>query len=151
MISSLANKRLTGERYFDPETGYMVTDSAVIDGVLYLFNEDGSVKNGFVDYKGGKVYCADGEVLSGWQEIDGDTYYFDPANNYCAVTDEITIDDIVYAFNSDGVFQHEGSHIDADNDGDCDLCRDGILDIIVRILNYFTRILDILSEIMSAF
>ena len=142
---------LVGKRYFDPETGYMVTDQAEIDGVLYLFNEDGTVKNGFIELDGGKVYCDNGAVLTGWQEIDGEKYYFDPANSNYAVTDEITIDGVVYAFNSDGEFQHEGSHLDADGDGDCDLCKDGLLDIFVRILNYFTRILNILSEILSAF
>ena len=41
MISSLANKRLTGERYFDPETGYMATGEVEIDGEIYAFDDEG--------------------------------------------------------------------------------------------------------------
>ena len=81
LIPELQNARLTGRRYFDPVTRYMVTDFAVIDGVSYYFNEDGSLKNGLEETEDGTVYLIDGVRQTGWVEINGRNYFFDPENN----------------------------------------------------------------------
>ena len=139
---------LIGRRYFDPATGNMVTDSAIIDGKTYLFNEDGTTKDGFVNVEGGKVYCLQGEVLSGWQQINGCRYYFNPNNSNLMVSGVNIIDDTTYCFDTNGIFLHEDDHVDENGDGVCDLCyatnasrMEQITQIVVQIVSVFIDIL----------
>ena len=55
----------------------------------YLFDENGTMKTGWAEWKGEKYYLNPvsdgwmGRMLTGWQEIDGKRYYFEtvPGNN----------------------------------------------------------------------
>ena len=69
LIPELENKRLTGERYFDPETGYMATGETEIDGKVYAFDDDGALlhEGAHVDENGDGVcdLCDDNDSDSG--------------------------------------------------------------------------------------
>ncbi len=68
-----------GLYYFLSTTGYMVTDSTYkLGGYMREFNEDHTVKplNGLQDYYGTYYYYVNGVKQTGWQTIDGVTYYF---------------------------------------------------------------------------
>ena len=147
-----SSKTLKGTFYFDPETGYMVTDAEIeIDGKTYLFGSDGRGLNGLVDADGGKVLCVDGEVMSGWQTVDGDRYYCDPGNDNLVATGQVTIDGELYTFNSEGVLMHEGDHVDADGDGDCDICDRNLGDMLAAFIDIITRIFEMLTALLNAF
>ena len=61
------------------------------------------VKNGFITSKNGDVYYyKKNKKLSGWQEIDGKTYYFDKSQNKKMVTGWQTILFKKYYFKSNG-------------------------------------------------
>lgn len=59
---------------------------------------------GKLTQKGGSIYCVDGgKYLTGWQDINGERYYFRKTGE--AVTKSATIGGIRYKFSSDGVCQ----------------------------------------------
>ncbi|MCQ2533804.1 MAG: DUF4214 domain-containing protein [Clostridia bacterium] len=119
--------------YFDPETGVPAIGLSEIDGTTYLFYVPFLAKgnrmsvtdfiNGgsyFVDEKGivqtsgwqtdvwGNKYYVDSstyKLVTGWQEIDGNKYYF----NYRSEmeTGVEGIDSKYYLFNDDGILQTE--------------------------------------------
>ena len=64
--------------------------------------EDNS--NGAITSESDGVYCNDpeGSKLTGWQRIDGQKYYFDPANGGKAATGWTWIDGLKYYFDKDG-------------------------------------------------
>ena len=80
---------------------------AMIDGYYYDFGENG-INEGQTKYTGrvsvdGKIcYSSFGILVSGWQVIDGDNYYFNKTD-YSMVTGKYTIDKMEYTFNDDGV------------------------------------------------
>ncbi|MBP5453387.1 MAG: endonuclease [Lachnospiraceae bacterium] len=111
------------------EEGVLKTGIVTIDGNEYLFEEDGTLstakeyvvecevgklvytlKNGVVTGKNGfeKVssdpatykYYVNSEFVTGWQEIDGATYYF--KNDGSMATSDITIGGIRYKIGADG-------------------------------------------------
>lgn len=87
-------------RYFDPETGAMVTNQwhNEYEAVWYYFG-------------------ADGTAVSGWQSIGGDKYYFYPENHDMAYG-RVQIDGKNYFLNTpganaDGRMQHSGWFYDS--------------------------------------
>lgn len=79
---SWSNQRVKGRYYFDPSNScYRATDQATISGVTYYFNEDGTLRNGVEETDEGTVLLKDGLRQTGWHEIDGTIFYFDPENN----------------------------------------------------------------------
>lgn len=87
-------------RYFDPETGAMVTNQwhNEYEAVWYYFG-------------------ADGIAVSGWQSIGGDKYYFYPENHDMAYG-RVQIDGKNYFLNTpganaDGRMQHSGWFYDS--------------------------------------
>ncbi|MBR5515129.1 MAG: phosphodiester glycosidase family protein, partial [Clostridia bacterium] len=94
--------------------GYAYYDNGVraygivnIDGYYYDFGENG-VNNGQTKYTGlvevnGKTcYSSFGQLVSGWQVINGDNYYFNKSD-YSMVTGKYTVDKLEYTFNENGV------------------------------------------------
>ena len=74
--------------------------------VLYVKNDDGSYREAVYEdyYKGTKLYlrkAATNFKYTGWQTIDGKTYFFTKDGNY--VTGEQVIQGAKYSFGSDGV------------------------------------------------
>ena len=94
-------KMLTGRSTITIYTGQKITYDFAEDGHLldYVFVEE---------TEGTRCYWAQ-IPQTGWQTIDGATYYFDPETALMQ-TGEVTIDGQLYTFGSDGVFKHEGSH-----------------------------------------
>ena len=119
--------------YFDPETGMPVYGLSEIDGTLYFFggsilatgyrqsvrdyenscfyfvDEKGIVQtSGWqTDYDGYKFYVDSStyKLVTGWQEIDGNKYYF---NERCKMETGVRkIDSNYYLFNNDGILQTE--------------------------------------------
>lgn len=78
-------QEINGERYyFAKENGIMVTGNYEISGYIHTFAEDGrytpytGLKN---DVYGTKYYVND-IYQKGWQEIDGEKYYFSRVDGY---------------------------------------------------------------------
>ena len=78
-----------GIRYYaDPESGYLVTGEAMIDGAWRYFDSSGAMQTGFVllDKPSAQAsqkwvyYDLDGAMLYGEQLINGSWYYLDPVN-----------------------------------------------------------------------
>ncbi|EIF6296494.1 cell wall-binding protein [Clostridium perfringens] len=104
--------------YFDTYSGRAKGSTRIYDSnhekyKVYLFNEDGALitEPGIHTYHedwGGerKIYVNNrGEVQSGWQTIDGKTYYFDESNGMVTWVHEINENDKnkSYLFDKDGV------------------------------------------------
>ncbi|MCM1486446.1 MAG: metallophosphoesterase, partial [Faecalibacterium sp.] len=106
-----------GDLYYfsTAENGYMRTGSTTIrirtgQKLEYTFSRDGKLTRGaFLSNEDGTLYYWGSEAVGGWQEIDGEKYYFNPSTGFMA-TDNTEINGKVYAFSSDGIFKHEGAH-----------------------------------------
>ena len=93
--------------YFDPDTGVMADGSSPIDGKIYIFEQ--TVRNGMTVYRclgvqsgffaesRGVLYYQNGAYVTGWQEISGETFYFDPATGLMA-NGSAAIDGKMYDF-----------------------------------------------------
>lgn len=99
--TSSPGKMFTGTKTIVLYTGQEIT---------YVFASDGRLLQGsFYEYPEGTVYYWGPNLLRGWNEINGKTYYFDLKTGYM-YTDSAVIDGEIFAFNSDGTFAHNGSH-----------------------------------------
>lgn len=154
-------REIDGEWYFftssEATYGRMYVGSVTINlatgqKVKYTFDKNGHLQgtSWYTYPDGNKVLYYGPKTLTGWQEVDGVKYYFDPATGYMA-TGDIEIDGVMYSFLDDGTFTHDGDHVDADNDGKCDTCESvrkkssgSFIDLIVsffkRIINWFKKI-----------
>ena len=101
--------------YFSRANGEMRTGETTItyrtnQKLDVIFSEDGKlVRGGFFTNDDGTIYYWGPEPVTGWQEIEGQKYYFSPVDFYMA-TDNTEIDGKMYAFDMNGVLQHEGEH-----------------------------------------
>ena len=70
--------------YFNPETEAAVSGNFTIDYVTYLFEETGRLTSGvwITNSKGTKYSYGPAQYYTGWEVIDGKTYYFDKAYRY---------------------------------------------------------------------
>ncbi|MBE6687576.1 MAG: hypothetical protein E7591_10185 [Ruminococcaceae bacterium] len=78
-----------------------------VEGYYYDFGEtginEGQTKyTGIVIVDGKKCYSSFGALVSGWQVIDGNNYYFNK-NDYSMVTGKYTVDKLEYVFDENGV------------------------------------------------
>ncbi|MCQ2533802.1 MAG: DUF4214 domain-containing protein [Clostridia bacterium] len=118
--------------YFDPDTGLACDGLTEIDDEFYYFINFNLAtgKNFSTVFYTGKDHCffvdeqgivqtsgwqmddwhnkyyvdsSTHETVTGWQDIDGNTYYFDEFG--CMRTGDIKIDSTYYFFNSDGILQ----------------------------------------------
>ena len=67
--------------YIDPATGKSVRWEQKIGGSWYYFDGHSQMHTGLLTWKADglkSVYGSDGERLTGWQEVKGETYYIDP-------------------------------------------------------------------------
>ena len=66
-----------GFYYFDYETGKMLTGSKKIDGIDYVFNNDGTLKGGWHIINGNTYYLqSNGYYLTGWHIVMGEKCFF---------------------------------------------------------------------------
>ena len=100
--ASHPGKMLTGKTTIVIYTGQRIT---------YSFDKkDGHLLDyvWVTDDSGTRYYWGQNPV-TGWMEINGKQYYFDPATAVM-VTDQAEIDGVTYAFFSNGQLAHEGAH-----------------------------------------
>ena len=99
-------ERLTGlqvidgkKYYFDLDTGYMKLGFVPVDNNVYYFRvSDGAAVPGWKMAYGKKWYQdSEGKVLTGFQVIDGEKYYFSP-ENYQAQVGFVPVNNDVYYF-----------------------------------------------------
>ena len=64
--------------YFDPQSGAMQKGERIINGKTYHFDEETGALLRETSGWSGDSYIVDGEPVTGFQEIDGETYFFDP-------------------------------------------------------------------------
>lgn len=101
--------------YFSRSNGAMRTGRATVtvrtgQKLNFVFSKDGKLQRGaFYETDEGTVYYWGAEMVSGWQEIEGKKYYFNPSTHIMA-DDTTEIDGKLYAFGQDGVLLHEGAH-----------------------------------------
>ncbi len=90
--------------YFDPATARSKRWSQRIDGSWYYFNGSYRMVTGWVTWNADKTksyFSANGKALTGFQKLNGATYYFDPATGRSARWAR-AIDGRLYYFNSAG-------------------------------------------------
>ncbi len=96
-----------GVRYLDPTDGHMVTGLATIDKDTYYFNEQGFVQTGWVELNG-LTYMFNpndnGKLYKGWWNDATGVYYLDPTDAH-RVSGLVPIDGSVYYFNELGQMQ----------------------------------------------
>ncbi len=92
------------QMYFDPQTFEAATGIKNIDGVVYLFDENGIriTANGTPVISGKKYYFEDGMLKSGWLKLADWQMYFDPYTFETAVGITL-IDGKAYMFDENGV------------------------------------------------
>ena len=96
---------IDGSRYyFDPaRDNHSVRWTQKIEGDQYYFNGSGEMQTGWITWngEGTKTYFdpQTGAALSGWQDIDGNRYYFDPAKDNHSVRWTQKIEGGQYYFN----------------------------------------------------
>ena len=110
---------IDGKIYFfstaSGQEGKMLTGRATIriytgQEITYTFASDGHLVEGaFVEEEGGTAYFWGQDRLLGWNELDGNTYFFDYNTGYM-YTGLKEIDGRAYTFSSKGVLLHEGDH-----------------------------------------
>lgn len=101
----------SAETYGRMYVGTVTINLATGQRVRYSFDSNGHLKGtSWYTYDDGhKVLYYGPKTLTGWQTVDGEKYYLDPATGYM-VTGEVEIDGMVYAFDDKGIFKHEGAH-----------------------------------------
>ncbi len=89
------------------------------------------------------------EMLTGWQTVGKDKYYFDLENGAMA-TGEVVIDDEIYCFSNDGVFLHEGAHEwKGDQCKICGLNTDGTITSTNPFIAFFQRIINFFKKLFG--
>ena len=79
-----------------PATGHTYE---LVDGkfVCSVCEDELELGTGIIEMNGEVYYAIAGKLVSGWQTVDGDTYYFNP-DNYAAVNGKFTVKGIEYEF-----------------------------------------------------
>ena len=65
-----------GNLYWFNGNGVMVYGWEFIGGYMYNFGEDGKAKNGWFELNSNKYYLSNYHLVTGFQRINGDTYWF---------------------------------------------------------------------------
>ena len=99
-------KEYKGNTYFFSrvEPNKMRTGTFSIDGSVYHFDADGSMYTGLYEEKGSKYYFDEktGKRVSGFKDIEGNTYFFSRVEPNKMRTGTFSIDGSVYHFDADG-------------------------------------------------
>ncbi|MBR3953235.1 MAG: phosphodiester glycosidase family protein [Oscillospiraceae bacterium] len=116
--------------YFDPVTFKAATGERVIDNHNYLFNEEGALVRGSLEYNGSNYvyYWAGKFAFATWEVIDGNKYYFDAKGH--AATGFYTITGfgntpVSYLFTNEGVLVEENGIYVAE-DGNIYYLQEGV-------------------------
>ena len=119
-----SGKRASGFREIDGKTYFfsrindnpMRTGTFWIDGPYYHFNEDGTMHVGLLKENGNTYYFdGSGKRASGFQEIDGKTYFFSRINDNPMRTGIFSIDGPTYLFYENGEQEKGTKWIDYGN------------------------------------
>ncbi|PQZ39585.1 cell wall-binding protein, partial [Bacillus sp. MYb209] len=88
------------------------------------------IKNSWVNQGSGYSFAdAEGALLTGWQEIKGKTYYFEPTYGDMVTVNGSEIDGKYYNFNDDGSLQRSTWKGDTYSDADGVVIKEGLKDI----------------------
>ncbi|MBJ7997581.1 cell wall-binding protein [Bacillus mycoides] len=88
------------------------------------------IKNSWVNQGSGYHFAdAEGALLTGWQEIKGKTYYFNPTYGDMVTVSGSEIDGKYYNFNDDGSLQRSTWKGDTYSDADGVFVKEGLKDI----------------------
>lgn len=71
-------QEIDGLRYFFDGSGAMLSGTVELEGVSYTFLEEGPLARGWHENR----YYLDGIPATGWQEIDGQRYFFDEQGDF---------------------------------------------------------------------
>ncbi len=96
-----------GVRYLDTTDGHLVTGLYVIDNDTYYFNEQGFLQSGWLELNGVTYYfnpADSGKLYRGWLTDATGTYYLDATDAH-RTTGLAAIDGAVYYFNEAGQMQ----------------------------------------------
>ncbi|MCD7774150.1 MAG: phosphodiester glycosidase family protein [Clostridiales bacterium] len=118
-------------------SGETVVNSGTSNTMTYTFSSDGYLETGAwyeTDY--GLQYYWGISPASGWCEIDGDTYYFDPADYYYAATGKSVVDGFECLFDSDGKLLYIGNDLVS-----------SLADLVLSFVEFFNKIALFLSDL----
>ncbi|MCR5195525.1 MAG: hypothetical protein K6D38_04355 [Pseudobutyrivibrio sp.] len=96
-----------GTRYLDTKDGHMLTGLNVIDKDAYFFNDQGYLQTGWIEINGQSFLFNpndNGKLYKGWWTDPTGQYYLDNADGHRTVG-LATIDNSVYYFNEQGQMQ----------------------------------------------
>ena len=99
---------LDATHYYYLETGKKCVDTRTIGGVYYEYDLSADALNkqqGLIDEDGDTFYLVDGVKQGGWQQIDGDWYYFYKETKVMVVNATIKILGVEHTFDADGICQ----------------------------------------------
>lgn len=94
-------QQLDGTWYYLNPDGVMQTGWQQLDGKWYYLADDGAMQTRWIYLDNNWYYLRDsGEMLTGWADIDGYYYYLEDSGEMRR--EDLTTDEAVYRFNSDG-------------------------------------------------
>ncbi len=99
---------LDDTHYYYLETGIKCTTSRTIGGVYYEYdtvNDKLSKQQGLIDEDGDVFYLIDGVKAGGWQNIDGEWYYFYKETGVMIIGATVKILGVEHTFDENGVCQ----------------------------------------------
>lgn len=104
-------REIDGKKYyFRPENGSLAVSTTLTleDGNKYVFDDDGACitekRSGWYTAPDGSTvfYNQNGSKVTGWREIDGRKYYFQPRTGRMLVSETAYIDGVTYIFDENG-------------------------------------------------
>ena len=102
-----------GDTYYsDPETGELKTGVTIINEKPYFFGiSKFKLQKGFIGYNGDYYYSdSEGILQTGMHEINGNYYYFDKDSNYKALSGWQDIEGLRYYFDPVTKIRYQGIH-----------------------------------------
>ena len=97
---------LDDNHYYYLETGIKCTTSRTIGGIYYEYdaaNDMLNKQNGLIEEDGDIFYLIDGEKQGGWQNIDGDWYYFYKESKVMIVGATVSVGGVERVFDENGI------------------------------------------------
>ena len=97
---------LDDTHYYYLETGKKCVDTRTIGGIYYEYDMTADALNkqqGFIDEDGDTFYLINGVKATGWQQIDGEWYYFYKETGVMIVDATVSVGGDEHVFDADGI------------------------------------------------
>lgn len=103
-------QQLDGAWYYFGGSGALQTGRQFIDGSWYYLDESGVMQTGWKQLDGAWYYFGgNGAMRTGWVGDDSAWYYLDPASGVMYANTQITVDNVTYQVDGNGVCMNDGA------------------------------------------